>query len=161
MQVGFIYRPNIVTNTYIILLNTMENIFMVGLSFESIKKKIAAQCAWNDTTNLATLPPIVNPMSNADVDGVIWLKIIDFSCRFAGYVSDVEQSDDIVRIVMHADRVPERSRERIYHFIEEFVVCSVLEELYSPQQQAKTIVARNATMVRSVESKLRQMLCLM
>ena len=137
----------------------MENCFVVGLSFTSIRKKMGAQCAWVDATNMATLPPIVNPMKNSDLDGEIWAKIGDFGHVFGGYVKEIAHDDDVVSIKMCANCVLQRAMPNVAEFIEEFVVSSVLGELYSTQVQAKAVSERYEHAAKRLESALKQVLC--
>ena len=60
------------------MINAMKNTITVGLSVASLREMINAQCAWVDVTNLATLPPIVNPTKEGDVDGALRVGMTDF-----------------------------------------------------------------------------------
>ncbi len=139
----------------------MNNTFTVGLSLASIKRKISTQCAWVEITNLATLPPIVNPISMTDIDAMIEIGIKDFAQRFDGYVTDVTSVDDMVTLSIH---LPHSSSQQVYswkiaHIIEDCIVWNTLALLYAPQAQARNITEWCNTQAIHAQSTFLQRLC--
>ena len=137
----------------------MERTFTVGLSLASLKQKIGCQCAWVDVTNMATLPPIVNPMKNADLDALIEEKIGDFESQFGGYVKDVSRGADVVKMTMVIEGERNTNWTKLAHLIEEYVMWRALVELYAPQSQAKHVQEWCVAESQRVESRLKQALC--
>ena len=119
----------------------MKNTMTLALSLTAIKQDITAQCAWVDTTNLATLPPIVNPADSTDIDTAIMAGINMICNRMAGYIVDTSRNDDIFTLAMN---LPGFSGIQTAYFLRLINVCvttTVLAELYSTQQQASHITA--------------------
>ena len=139
------------------MINAMKNTITVGLSVASLREMINAQCAWVDVTNLATLPPIVNPTKESDVDGALRVGIMDFMCLFSGYVESWGY-DDIVKIEMLLGDNPTRVVSRMAHLIEAFVANGVLADLYAMQPQAKLVCGFFQRERLKAESRLKQFL---
>lgn len=137
----------------------MERTFTVGLSLASLKQKIGCQCAWVDVTNMATLPPIVNPMKNADLDALIEEKIGDFESQFGGYVKDVSRGADVVKMTMVIEGERNTNWTKLAHLIEEYVMWRALVELYAPQSQAKHVQEWCVDESKRAESRMKQVLC--
>ena len=140
------------------MINAMKNTITVGLSVASLREMINAQCAWVDVTNLATLPPIVNPTKEGDVDGALRVGMTDFMCLFSGYVESWCYDDDIVRIEMLLGDNPTRVVSRMAHLIEVFVTNGVLANLYAKQPQAKLVCGFFQGERLKAESRLKQFL---
>ena len=138
----------------------MENALTVGISLTSIKKKIGSQCAWVDVATIGTLPPIVNPMTNADIDSVIDSKVYELHSRLGGYIVEVLRDDDVIHFVIYVEKVPQRYMSKLAHLIEEFLVWRALAHLYAPQNQACSITQCCITEAEQAESRLKQVLCL-
>ena len=140
------------------MINAMKNTITVGLSVASLREMINAQCAWVDVTNLATLPPIVNPTKEGDVEGALRVGITDFMCLFSGYVESWSYDDDIVKIEMLLGDNPTRVVSRMAHLIEVFVTNGVLANLYAKQPQAKLVCGFFQGERLKAESRLKQFL---
>ena len=110
----------------------------LALSLTAIKQDITAQCAWVDATNLATLPPIVNP---ADSDTAIIAAVNMICNRLSGYIVDTSRDDDVFTIVMNLPKLKGEQAASLLRLITDCVSTSTLAELYSTQQQASHISA--------------------
>lgn len=113
----------------------------LALSLTAIKQDITAQCAWVDTTNLATLPPIVNPADNSDSDTAIIAAVNMICNRLSGYIVDTSRDDDVFTIVMNLPKLKGEQAASLLRLITDCVTTTVLAELYSTQQQASHISA--------------------
>lgn len=111
----------------------------IALSLSDLKQKINAQCAWVDATNLATLPPIVNPTQNSEIDTEIIGAIAQICHKLSGYISSTTQEDDIYSIELNIPYSDSPKLALLAHFIEDFVLYHVLATLYEPQKQAQHI----------------------
>ena len=78
----------------------------LALSLTAIKQDITAQCAWVDATNLATLPPIVNPADNSDSDTAIRAAVNMICNRLSGYIVDTSQNDDVFTLTINLPKLP-------------------------------------------------------
>ena len=113
----------------------------LALSLTAIKQDITAQCAWVDATNLATLPPIVNPADNSDSDTAI-RAVVNMICnRLSGYIVDTSQNDDVFTLTINLPKLSSEHTSSLLRLITDCVTTTVLAELYSTQQQASHISA--------------------
>lgn len=119
----------------------MKNTKTLALSLTAIKQDITAQCAWVDATNLATLPPIVNPTDNSDSDTAIRAAVNMICNRLSGYIVDTSRDDDVFTIVMNLPKLKGEQAASLLRLITDFVSTNTLAELYSTQQQANHITA--------------------
>ena len=113
----------------------------LALSLTAIKQDITAQCAWVDATNLATLPPIVNPADNSDSDTAIMASVNMICNRLSGYIVDTSRDDDVFTIVMNLPKLKGEQAASLLRLITDCVSTNTLAELYSTQQQANHITA--------------------
>ena len=119
----------------------MKNTKTLALSLTAIKQDITAQCAWVDATNLATLPPIVNPADNSDSDTAIIAAVNMICNRLSGYIVDTSRDDDVFTIVMNLPKLKGEQAASLLRLITDCVSTNTLAELYSTQQQANHITA--------------------
>lgn len=117
----------------------MNNTITVGLSLTTLKENVTGICAWIDSTNLATLPPIVNPAENADIDRYSVCAINALSKKFSGYISSITYVDNIYRIILNVSQRTAQKQTVLAHFIEDFIIFHILVTLYASQKQAKHI----------------------
>lgn len=138
----------------------MKNTLTVGLSLTSLNDAIGAQCAWVDVTNLAILPPIVNPSDEGITESAVMSSIADFVCRFSGFIESWGHDGDIVKLELSTSSVPARVLSNISLYIEKIVVNDVLAGLYAPQPQAKCVHSLFDAQRRQAEARLKQMLAI-
>ena len=119
----------------------MKNTKTLALSLTAIKQDITAQCAWVDATNLATLPPIVNPADNSDSDTAIRAAVNMICNRLSGYIVDTSQNDDVFTLTINLPKLSSEHTSSLLRLITDCVTTTVLAELYSTQQQANHITA--------------------
>lgn len=119
----------------------MKNTMTLALSLSAINQDVTAQCAWVDATNLATLPPIVNPADNSDSDTAIMAAVNMICNRLSGYIVDTSQNDDVFTIVMNLPKLKGEQAASLLRLITDCVTTTVLAEIYSTQQQASHISA--------------------
>lgn len=136
----------------------MKNTINIALSLPAIKQNILAECAWVDATNLATLPPIINPTENQDIEKMILASITVFCTRFSGYIASTRQDEDIYHIEMSFIPNTACFQRNLTRFIEEFVVCQLFANAYAPQKQAQHITSmyhdRLTAIIRSITHSL-------
>ena len=113
----------------------------LALSLTAIKQDITAQCAWVDATNLATLPPIVNPADNSDSDTAIIAAVNMICNRLSGYIVDTSRDDDVFTLTINQPKLSSEHTSSLLRLITDCVTTTVLAELYSTQQQASHISA--------------------
>lgn len=113
----------------------------LALSLSAIKQDITAQCAWVDATNLATLPPIVNPADNSDSDTAIMAAVNMICNRLSGYTVDTSRDDDVFTLTINQPKLSSEHTSSLLRLITDCVTTTVLAELYSTQQQASHISA--------------------
>lgn len=119
----------------------MKNTKTLALSLTAIKQDITAQCAWVDATNLATLPPIVNPADNSNSDTAIRAAVNMICNRLSGYIVDTSQNDDVFTLTINPPKLSSEHTSSLLRLITDCVTTTVLAELYSTQQQANHITA--------------------
>lgn len=139
----------------------MENTITLALSLNAIKQEINAQCAWVDATNLATLPPIVNPVDNADTEKAIMASLSLIYNRLSGYIATIRQDGDIIDVEMYIARMNATRQSSLAQTFNDFAVYHSLSELYAPQAQAKHITALFREKSTHLLSSAKQLLATM
>lgn len=119
----------------------MKNTITLALSLTAIKQDVSAQCAWVDVTNLATLPPIVNPADNTDIDTVIMASISKICSRLSGYIINTHINDEIYKIEMSLPHISGHRAPTLSQLITKCVIYETLNELYTTQKQASHITS--------------------
>ena len=136
----------------------MKNIITVGLSLTSIRAKISAQCAWVDATNMAVLPPVLNPLEAVDISTVITAQVSTILARYSGWVTSQHTDGDILRIDLQVGPSQQSMLTGTSTLIEDIIVNSTLVALYSMQSEAEHICSTYGSILALAESSFKQML---
>ncbi len=117
----------------------MNNTLKICLSISSLKEQINAHCAWIYTTNIAVLPPIMNPSNSPQLDITLHESIRNLCHKFAGYIASSDTDEDIISIDMSLPYMASSKAKHLYQEIEKAALSRTLSELYSCQKQASHI----------------------
>ena len=136
----------------------MKNNVTVGLSLTSIRAKISAQCAWVDATNVAVLPPVLNPLDVVDISAILSTQVSAVTARYSAWVTSLQFHDDIIRVDMQVGSAQQRMLTAMSTLIEDIIVHSTLVALYSVQAEAAHIARTFSAILALAESSFKQML---
>lgn len=139
----------------------MKNTVTLALSLNAIKQEVTAQCAWVDATNLASLPPIVNPATNAALDTTISHAISELCRIFSAYIGSYTTDGDIIDMEMYIAPLNAMRQTALSQYFNDFAVFRSLHELYAPQPQASHIVSLYHEKYTVLLSSAKQMLATM
>lgn len=134
--------------------------FTIGLSQEALTKEINALCAWIDTSNLSSLPPIVNPVqeSGSQVEKAIDESLNTISLRLLGYINSFSIKGDILNITISGSGMNDAKRTLFTRTVESFVVCNSIAMLYESQPQASHITQEYAAKCKAAVASIKQLL---
>ena len=132
----------------------------IGLSQDALTKEINALCAWIDTCNLSTLPPIVNPTqeSASQIENAISESYNIVALRLSGYVNSFTIKGDITSFTITCPELNETKRTLLVGAMEQFVTCNAVAMLYESQPQARHIVQEYATKRNAALTSAKQLL---
>lgn len=139
----------------------MNNTLGIGISRASLKQSIAAQCSWVEATNMATLPPIVNPAKNTEnvADAQIEAGIRRLCGMIAGYIAKTsDENEDIYYLELNLPYFPLVKSDRLYEWIEAFIISHAMTGLYEPQRQAAHVTSLYAKKHELAAVAIKQLL---
>lgn len=125
----------------------MENYrtLSIGTSVNELKKAVYAECAWNDITTIASIPPTYNATAadEAQVQRLLRESYTASVAMLAGYVKSSDEMGENSEIWLTELAIPSGIGTHLDHAIqtmlERLIIEQTLERLYSTQFQTREL----------------------
>lgn len=117
----------------------MKNTITIGIDTTKLTQEINAECAWVDITNIAVLPPIVNPLTtrSINVDVLITESIDSIIAKLSGYINTFSTDNSICNVELFCTGLTNQNQLSLRRNMETFIRYDSLFHIYCTQQQAK------------------------
>ena len=141
----------------------MKNTITLGIDINTLIQEIHAECTWVDSSNIAVLPPIVNPVKNetANIIDVIMESMNTIISKLSGYITNHTFSDIICKIDIYCHGISTQNQSSLRTNVEKYLRFSSLYSLYLHQQQAKHIANIYLTKRDNAMKSIKQLLATM